>query len=509
MLVIGVRYLTGYAVATDLASDAAEWPPHPGRVFMALAAAYFDGRGGTLEREALQWLEQQPAPSLHASRAQARTKVEAYVPVNDGAGGVLGRKKQPRVFRKTRPDSDTVYLYWDGEPSAAVREALTGICSRVTRIGYSASLTQVWLADSESETLPAANWAPDEGVTHMRMRVASSGTLRNLETSYKGEAIARYLELEDALGAATKAGLAKIKKQMKLEFPLGAPQPERPVLSVWHGYRDVEKTNAEPVVVHGPFDSEFLVLAMQNGCALGLESTQQLTGALRNAAMKAAGENPPGWLTGHAADGTPSKAVHAAFFPLPYVGYTHADGHVMGLGIALPRELAATAKGRSELRERLGGLLFHEDGTPRDVKLWSEVGRWNWELARETREVPPRALQRGRWTAPSKEWASATPVVLHHFPKKRDGHAEQILVDAVVSAGYPVPEWARLLPVSALAGAGSVAEMPPFTQGGEGLSRYQVHAVIRFSEKVAGPVLIGRGRFRGYGLFAPFEGEGK
>jgi CRISPR-associated protein Csb2 len=100
-------------------------------------------------------------------------------------------------------------------------------------------------------------------------------------------------------------------------------------------------------------------------------------------------------------------------------------------------------------------------------------------------------------------------VVLHHFPKKRDGHAEQILVDAVVSAGYPVPEWVRLLPVSALAGAGSVAEMPPFTQGGEGLSRYQVHAVIRFSEKVAGPVLIGRGRFRGYGLFAPFEGEGK
>ena len=80
MLVIGVRYLTGYAVATDLASDAAEWPPHPGRVFMALAAAYFDGRGGTLEREALQWLEQQPAPSLHASRARHALKWRRMYP---------------------------------------------------------------------------------------------------------------------------------------------------------------------------------------------------------------------------------------------------------------------------------------------------------------------------------------------------------------------------------------------------------------------------------------------
>ena len=42
-LTIAWEYLTGYAVATDPTSrDRAEWPPHPARVFMALAAAWFE-----------------------------------------------------------------------------------------------------------------------------------------------------------------------------------------------------------------------------------------------------------------------------------------------------------------------------------------------------------------------------------------------------------------------------------------------------------------------------------
>lgn len=43
MLTLGIRYLTGYAVASNVAHrDEVEWPPHPGRVFMAMAAAHFE-----------------------------------------------------------------------------------------------------------------------------------------------------------------------------------------------------------------------------------------------------------------------------------------------------------------------------------------------------------------------------------------------------------------------------------------------------------------------------------
>jgi CRISPR-associated protein Csb2 len=325
-----------------------------------------------------------------------------------------------------------------------------------------------------------------------------------LEQSYNQAALDEYKALQGELETAARTGQAKIRRTIRSRFPLGPPKPDRPRLSVWQGYRQIA-AEPRPVAVQGPFDPGFLVLGLREGCTLGLESTQQLTGALRNAAMKAAGEHPPEWLTGHAPDGQPSSRPHAAFFPLPFVGRKYADGHVMGLGIALPRSLSQSAAGRNEIKKKLGSLLFIEDGSDRKVKLWSDAGQWEWELEREIAENIPQSLQRKNWTGPSFEWASVTPVVLHHHPKKKDGHAEQILADALVTAQYPAVEWIRLSPVSVFEGAGAVNDMPPFVQGGENLCRYQVHAVIRFREQVEGPVLVGRGRYRGYGLFKPHQ----
>jgi CRISPR-associated protein Csb2 len=69
MLALGIRYLTGYAAATDVAAQAAEWPPHWGRVFMAMAAAHFENGGDAAERAALEWIEAAPVPALRASDA--------------------------------------------------------------------------------------------------------------------------------------------------------------------------------------------------------------------------------------------------------------------------------------------------------------------------------------------------------------------------------------------------------------------------------------------------------
>ena len=58
MLAMSIRYLMGWAMATDPADRTRpEWPPHPDRVFMAMAAAYFEGGNAGDEREALEWLE--------------------------------------------------------------------------------------------------------------------------------------------------------------------------------------------------------------------------------------------------------------------------------------------------------------------------------------------------------------------------------------------------------------------------------------------------------------------
>src|SRR6202048_4254317 len=82
-----VEFLTGVAVsALPNRREEAEWPPHPDRLFQALAAAW--GRNEPPlddERRALEWLEELDMNSLliSAPGAQRRRVVTAYVPPND------------------------------------------------------------------------------------------------------------------------------------------------------------------------------------------------------------------------------------------------------------------------------------------------------------------------------------------------------------------------------------------------------------------------------------------
>jgi len=57
-------------------------------------------------------------------------------------------------------------------------------------------------------------------------------------------------------------------------------------------------------------------------------------------------------------------------------------------------------------------------------------------------------------------------------------------------------------------GAAHIRQMPMFEDQGSGLCRYQVHVVLEFAEPVGGPLLIGRGRYRGYGLCRPLREGG-
>jgi CRISPR-associated protein Csb2 len=88
MLVLEIELLTGRYVAKEYDDHAvAEWPPHPARVFSALAAVYYedpvDDEDGSHEREALDWLAAQPAPSIYASDAARRSVTDVFVPTND------------------------------------------------------------------------------------------------------------------------------------------------------------------------------------------------------------------------------------------------------------------------------------------------------------------------------------------------------------------------------------------------------------------------------------------
>lgn len=509
MTALGIRYLTGRSVATNLAMPRGpEFPPHSGRVFMAMAATYFETRGDEHEREALEWLENAGAPAVSASDHEPRSFVETYVPVNDRLDKQSGaglRSRQPRSFPTTRPHRDSVYLIWPSDIPQHLRGALERLCTKVTRIGHSSSLVQMWVADEATEI--DAEWHPGDVAFEHQMRVAEPGTLTYLQRAFNTDAIERYQQLSEALEQAKGKEKNRLKKEIAERFPEGQPSATRPKLARWQGYARRTQQKEQEEIWRGPFDPNLIVLTRRDELQmLGLETTLQLTSALRDAAMRAAGENVPEWLSGHQPDGSPTCKPHVAFFPLPFVGARYADGHVMGLAMAIPRELDAQTEVRDiALRRVIGPLLFRNTGDVKVIRLWRK-NTWEWELEREKRDYPPVTLRAKTWIGPTREWASVTPVVLHHYPKrKRESDAERILLQAFESAGLPSPSAMRIQLVSLFEGAGHARSMPDFTEGGESLCRYQVHIAVKFPFPVEGPVLVGRGRFRGYGLLRPVE----
>ena len=336
---------------------------------------------------------------------------------------------------------------------------------------------------------------------------------------------ARYLArspdagtIRDRLAAAQLAGsgerhprspgeqrryVKKLKADLEHRFPDGEPATLRPLPGRWQGYG--RPPRSAPVEETGSvFDSALIILGIQ-GRRVSLPATLRLTAALRGLLMNSCPEQPPPeWFSGHKSGGGATAEPHLALFPLPFVGGRHADGRVMGLALALPRGVDGSAASRC-----LEAFLFDAHGLPRPHRLFD--GRWfACAIEMEGRERPPKNLAPATWIRPSRVWASVTPVALNrHFDgKDRWERAAESVKEACKHIGLPRPREVLLHPVSLVEGAPHAREFPPLTRKSDGGRRNHSHAVVVFDTPVAGPVLIGAGRFRGYGLCRPMDETG-
>ena len=291
-----------------------------------------------------------------------------------------------------------------------------------------------------------------------------------------------------------------MKTKLAEQFPDGQPPtPRRPVPGKWQGYARPQQASSEPVL-HSLFDPRLIVLAVK-GRRVALPETLRLTAALRGLLMTRCLEQPPPeWLSGHRPDGRATSEPHLALIPLPFVDARHADGRVMGLALVLPRALSPQEAGRC-LKP-----ILHDPGTglPREHRLFS--GDWlECAVELEARERPPTNLDPDTWTRVSRLWASVTPVVLNrHFGgKDKWERAADSVKDMCEHIGLPRPREVVLHPVSLVEGVPHAREFPQLTRKRDGGRQSHSHAVLIFDEPVGGPVLIGAGRFRGYGLCRP------
>ena len=296
-----------------------------------------------------------------------------------------------------------------------------------------------------------------------------------------------------------------LKEHLAERFPDGQPAaPMRPVPDRWQGYGRPPE-DSTPKVPGSVFDSRLLVLGI-SGKRVSLSATLKLTTALRGLLMKACPEQPPPeWFSGHRPDGTPTSEPHLALAPLPFVGAQHADGRIMGLAVVLPAKLDP---------QEAGGCLHpilhdRETGLPREHRLFG--GQWfECRLQLETRERPPMNLDGRSWTRPSRVWATVTPVVLNrHFDgKNKWDQAAESVKDMCEHIGLPRPREVLIHPVSRVEGVPTAREFPRLVRKSDGGRRSHNHAVIVFDEPVRGPVLVGAGRFRGYGWCRPMNERG-
>jgi CRISPR-associated protein Csb2 len=536
MIAIGIRYLNGWsmAAAADGSDKAmAEWPPHPDRLFMAMAAAYFETDRDPAEHAALLWLERQPAPELQASLdISHRTIVTHYVPVNDLSAPrssehadakqvAVGlqllperRLRQARQFPVVVPQNDTVHFIWpDAELDENARTALASLCAKLTCLGHSASLVQGWIAsEPPSPTLRPANGAG------LRLRVASAGRLEQLEQAYNESERLAWLAFETAIAQAKPAAKKKLREERNARFGANAPQVRRPNPALAVTYVPIKPTR--PNVAHTIFSDRLLMFRQvphkpadagsknRTGAPdkrLWLDNTPMLMAAWRNTVMAHSQvQPPPEWLCGHRADGMPTTQPHLAVLPIANVANPHAQGHVMGVALAIPRDVPDNEIGRC-----LHSLFdLDDDGNPKPLRIY-HGSDFDIDVIFDLGESEREAFKARHWCGNvdgAAAWTSVTPVALDRHGKRGrfDEETREQIAGACVRIGLPRPTKIAMSSTSFLAGVPHARSVPTLRRK-DGSARQQVHVYLEFPEPVHGPVLIGAGRFRGYGLCMPYR----
>ncbi|MQX38254.1 type I-G CRISPR-associated protein Csb2 [Roseospira navarrensis] len=480
MLVVEVEYLTGVARAANDRGDAADWPPQPDRLFSALTASWAARGEIATERRALEWLEAQAPPRLIHADFEARSVVPVFVPPNDDSSSSVTilparRRRQERRFPAAWPADPLVRFVWESDPDAATLDALDALARDTSYLGHSASVVRC-RAYRETE-------APAD--TQAARRRVYPGRLDELVGCYTGHGD-KSRQVRPAPGADVRAP--------------AAPKP------------------APPASVFG---ADWIVFAHAEEPRPDAVAGAMACKALLKTALSGYGTDPvPAWVSGHAPDGAPLTTPHLAAVPLLDAGWEHARGRLMGLALVPPRAVTeAVARARDPRAETVAradvAVLEEVTGLERALVRALEAGRLTlrlrgglvWPLQWDT-EATKQSLRPALYTGTADTWATVTPIALDRHPKK-DGDAAEIIADACERIGLPRPSVvvahkhsAHRAAPSARASSGA----PPWTgwrRPESVANRRLTHAVLRFPEAVAGPVILGAGRFVGLGLCRP------
>jgi CRISPR-associated protein Csb2 len=487
-LCLTVRFLQPYYHGrTD--GDEPEWPPSPLRVFQALVAAaatrWRTSQFLEYAAPSLYWLERHNAPSIVAPVGRpANVKYRLYVPDNVGdkvakswAGGRKANIADYRTEKDVRPtllhEEAVYYIFPLSDDGCPFIDVLRAAARSITHLGWGVDMVAgdaAIISEEEVAQLSGERWRATADMSATGYRVPIEGTL-------------------DALMNRHRAFLDRI-----------GPDGFNPVppLSAFHVvcYRRATE----------PSQRQFAVFGISKPDVSGwrlfdtTRRTRDVAGMVRHAVADMArqqswsdeqvnvfvhGKTPDG-LRPASGEKSPDRFQ---YLPLPTINY--ALGRVESIRrvlIAAPthcREQIAWAK-----RTLAGAELKNDYGET--VAVLTFLPGSDWVVK--------------QYIGEANTWSTVTPVVLPGHDDRDPMKADKLLRTAFAQAGYEKElmnqtelEWRR---VGFRAGVDLASRYPP----PENLSnRPRYHVRVRFPHPIPGPLVVGGGRFRGFGLFAGMD----
>ena len=345
-----------------------------------------------------------------------------------------------------------VVYRWDVESlSDATLEALRLRAARVGYLGASDSPVRVRVATRMPRSdFPEQIFVPDEQGDVM-IGVARPGDVQTLDNMYD-----RWCEHG---ASVTRQQFPSLRHEMRYR----APGSVRPV------------------------DRGKVVAWLRLGTAVSGRRISALTACFKEAILSQHQRihgDPPDILHGHGFSGQGYEI--ARYLALPDVGYERSRGRIHGLALWMPPESDSATR----LKVRDAAFAIRRlTGRGIDVAV----------APRDNDEKRPVAANPYRWTRLSRGWATA-------FPAIHERHRTLDLPELARwcrHAGLPEPVAFRSARTPLVRGALDLAPVEVNRPGRPGLP--YSHIELLFADAVAGPVVIGAGRQRGFGLCVPVD----
>ena len=500
-LLVTVRFHEGRYHGLDN-RKAGEWPPAPARLFQALMAGA--ARGATIPgeaRAALDWLETLPPPVIAAPRGIPGKAFTSYVPNND-LDAELSKGKAPdldkavaaiRVGKRIRPilfDAETPILYcWrlgDGDGQAA---ALCAAANGLYQLGRGIDMAWAEAAVVDSDE------AEQRLSSHSGIVYRPSGGGHS-----ERELLCPWPGLRQSLADRFQGTRIRFRTGGTNRKPIRLfVQPPKPRLAkVAYGARPHQFVFE---LRTGDAKATFAVRALKGATELVQEVRDKAATRLCDALPESA-DDVERYLIGRDARDS-DKEARVRIVPIPSVGSEHADMAVRRLVVYVPQSCPLAA-------DDLAWAFAQVAWVDADGVISKELQR-----ADDDRMVR-------RFERCGRRWRSLTPLALPLARRRRIEPDRQ--ADEAKGAAERVVEEARATAAvrQALRHAGTSApvarvrvQREPFHPHGDRAESFASgtrftkdmlwHAEVTFTEPVAGPLLLGNGRFLGLGLMHPSE----